>query len=80
MSVQTWQIDRRVTLAVILAIAAQMAAALVWAGAAAQRLDALERAQRVARTEPERLARLEARLDHITRQLDRIEARLERAP
>jgi len=80
MSVQSWQIDRRITVAVILALAAQMAAALLWAGAAAQRLDALEQAERFGRSEPERLARVEARLDHITRQLDRIEARLERMP
>src|SRR5690554_4729255 len=37
-----WSLDRRVPLAVILTIATQTAAALLWAGAAGERLTALE--------------------------------------
>jgi hypothetical protein len=73
-------LDRRISMGVIAALALQLAAALIWTGAAAQRLDTLESAQHAARTEPVRLARLETRLDHIVAQLDRIEQRLERQP
>mgnify|MGYP006272600799 CR=1 FL=1 len=73
-------LDRRVSLALLVTIAVQTGAALIWTGRAAERLDALERAERATRPDAVRLARLETRLDHMTRQLDRIEARLEREP
>ncbi len=73
-------LDRRVSLALLVTLAAQTGAALIWTGRAAERLDALEHAERATRPDAVRLARLETRLDHMTRQLDRIEARLERQP
>lgn len=70
-------LDRRLTYGVIFALLLQMATGLIWAGGAAARLNALERAQIVNRDDHVRLAQMETRLDLIADQLDRIEARLE---
>lgn len=72
--------DRRLSYGVLLALAIQLAAGLIWAGRAAERLDALEQSEAAQSGAPVRLARLEVRLDHIDAQLDRIEARLEERP
>ena len=70
-------IERKLTAGVVLALCVQTGGALVWAGAAAERLASLERRAEVARPVGERLARVEAHLDAIESQLERIEARLE---
>lgn len=69
--------ERRLSLAIITALAAQAASTLIWAGAAAERIDALERQMTETRPTAERLARLEARLDAVQAQLNRIEAKVE---
>ena len=70
-------IERKLTAGFILALAIQTGGALISAGAAAERIEALERRADLARPVGERLARLEAKLDAIDAQLDRIESRLE---
>ena len=72
-------IDKKVGAALALTIGAQSVTALLWAGAAAERIDVLER--QVERAEPiaERLARMEAQLELTREQLDRIEAKVERS-
>lgn len=73
-----WSLDRRVPLAVILTIATQTAAALLWAGAAGERLAALElRTERIGEL-VERTARLEEQTKSANASLARIEARLAR--
>ncbi|MEM5517891.1 hypothetical protein WNY37_13115 [Henriciella sp. AS95] len=71
-------IERKVTIALLFAIAVQTGGALVWAGAAAQRISALEHRVELASPIGERLARVEAELGAMKAQLDRIESRLER--
>ena len=71
-------IERRLTAGFVLALAVQTGGALLWAGAAAQRISALETRADIARPVAERLARVEAHLEAIEDQLDRIEQRLER--
>ena len=71
-------IERKITLGVVVALAIQTGGALLWAGAAAQRLTSLEQRAELTRPVAERLARVEAELDAIALQLDRIETRLER--
>lgn len=72
-----WRVDRQVGIAVLLAIALQAVAGLLWAGRAAARIDEIER--RVAAQAPvaERLARLEAHAEAQGRQLGRIEGKLD---
>jgi hypothetical protein len=69
--------DQKLTYAVLLALFLQTAGALLWAGAAAQRLDAVEKQMEARAGISERLARLEAELAAMRAQLDRIEHRME---
>ena len=73
-------IERKITAGFVLALALQTGGALVWAGAAAERISMLEQRADIARPVAERLARVEAHLEAIETQLDRIEARLEAKP
>jgi hypothetical protein len=73
-----WSLDRRVPLAVILTIAMQTAAALLWAGAAGERLTALEaRTERIGEL-VERTARLEEQTKSANASIRASEARLGR--
>ena len=71
-------IERKVTAAVLLALAIQTGGALVWAGAAAERISVLETTVSAARPVAERLARVEAELEAVRAQLDRIEDKVGR--
>ncbi|NQY13531.1 MAG: hypothetical protein HRT81_06705 [Henriciella sp.] len=67
----------KISLAIIVALAVQAASTLIWAGAAAERIDALERQMADHRPTAERLARLETRLDAVQAQLARIESKVD---
>ena len=67
----------KISLAIIVALAVQAASTLIWAGAAAERIDALERQMADHRPPAERLARLETRLDAVQAQLARIESKVD---
>lgn len=67
----------KVTLAICLAGLLHAAGVMFWAGAAAERISALEAAAATSRPVAERLARLEAEVAAARTQLDRIERRLE---
>jgi uncharacterized protein YceH (UPF0502 family) len=71
------RLDKRISLAVLLAIAIETAGALIWAGSAAERIDQLEVQSAQSGQTNERLARLEAQVAAMRAQLDRIEARLD---
>lgn len=71
-------LERKITLAVLVALIIQVVAGLVWTGGAIERLTSLEEAAEISRTSDVRLARVETRLDTMSKQLDRIEQRLER--
>lgn len=70
--------ERRISAGLLCAIALQTATALLWAGAAAERIDTLEHQVRESRPVAERLARIEAQLEALTDQLARIESKVER--
>lgn len=69
--------ERKISWAIIVALAVQAASALIWAGAAAERIDVLEQQVDDNRPTAERLARLETRLDSVRDQLARIEAKVD---
>ncbi len=71
------KLDRRLTLALIATLVIQAAGAFLWAGAAAERINALELELATRRPEGQRLARVEAQLEAIRGQLDRIERKLD---
>jgi Tfp pilus assembly protein PilO len=68
---------RRIPAAVIAALAVQAIAGLIWAGAAAARISALEERVGEQRQVSERLARLEEQSLALRATLDRIEWQLE---
>lgn len=74
----SWRLDRHVPVALVVTILFQTGAALLWSGAAAERLSALE--TRSARTEEmvERTARLEEQSNAMRASLARIEEKLDR--
>lgn len=70
-------LERKITLAVLVALIIQVIAGLIWTGGAIERLATLEEASEISRASEVRLARLETRLETMGKQLDRIETRLE---
>lgn len=73
-------LQKRVSAAVLIALAIETAGGLLWAGATIERIDTLERQMTESRPVSERLARVEAQLEAMKSQLDRIETKLDRAP
>ncbi|KCZ52563.1 hypothetical protein HY29_04605 [Hyphomonas beringensis] len=71
------KMEQKVTAGFVLAVLVQTGGALVWAGAAAERISHLEQTVRERRTMVERLARLEEGVDRMESQLDRIERKME---
>lgn len=65
--------DFRLTLAILLTLVLQAIAALLWVGAAAQRLDNLESEIKLQQPILERMARIEAQVAAVGSSLDRIE-------
>jgi hypothetical protein len=72
--------DRKLPAALVAAFLLQTAGALFWAGSAAQRIDTLERSAAYERNAIERIAVLEEDVRAMKQTLDRIDARLDRAP
>lgn len=71
------KIQGKVTIALVLAVALHAAGVMFWAGAAAERISALEASAAMARPVAERLARMEVEMAAVRAQLDRMEARME---
>ncbi|MEE2527054.1 hypothetical protein V0U79_11805 [Hyphobacterium sp. HN65] len=72
-----WRLERSVTLGVVFALVMQTGGALIWAGAASERLDRLEAEAALYATASERLARLEVQIQQARESLSRIERRLD---
>jgi hypothetical protein len=71
-------IERKIGASFLLALAVQTGGALLWAGAAAERIEVLEERVAMARPVAERLARVETELEAMRTQLDRIEDKVGR--
>ncbi|MEZ6028172.1 MAG: hypothetical protein R3C46_00325 [Hyphomonadaceae bacterium] len=71
-------IDKKITLALILALAVQSASVFAWAGATTERLSDVELRVAGLIGVTERIARLEAQLESAGAQLTRIEQKLDR--
>jgi len=70
-------IERKISLAVILAVVMESAGVLIWAGAASERLKEVEVRVAAQAAMAERLARVEVHLELAAAQLNRIEKKLE---
>ncbi|MEQ8746960.1 hypothetical protein [Pyruvatibacter sp.] len=73
-----WHLDKRVPIALIAAMTIQTAGALIWAGAAMQRIDYMERELIAISGVGERTARLEEQMRYLRQSVDRIETKLDR--
>ena len=71
------EIEKKVTISLIMAILVQTGGALVWAGAAAERISNVEAELKERKSVSERLVRVEAQLEDVRAQLGRIERRVE---
>ena len=71
------EIEKKVTVSLIVAILVQTGGALVWAGSAAERIRAVETELDDRKMVSERLVRVEAQLEAVSGQLNRIERRME---
>ena len=71
------EIEKKVTVSLIMAILIQTGGALVWAGAAAERISDVEAELNDRKSVSERLVRVEAQLEDVRAQLGRIERRME---
>ena len=74
-----WTIDKRIPIALILAIVAQTGGWIWWAASSTLRLDYIESSLAEMRTTERRLTRLEQIAENQNRALDRIEEKLDRA-
>jgi hypothetical protein len=71
------EIEKKVTVGLIVAILVQTGGALVWAGSAAERIRGVETELDDRKMVTERLVRVEAQLESVSGQLNRIERRME---
>lgn len=70
----SWHLDKRVPIALIVAIAVQTGGVVWWGATTAERLNALERNVAAASTQPERLAKVEGRLESVQEGIRDIQA------
>ncbi len=75
---ETFRLERKLPLALLLAVAVEAAAVLLWTGGAAARMDVLEGRVAAQGSVNERLARLEAQGDATRAAVSRVEALLDR--
>lgn len=69
-------LERKLTLAVVVAVVLESAGVLMWAGAASERLKEVEVRVAAQAEMAERLARVEVHLELAAAQLDRIEEKV----
>lgn len=74
---ESWRLERKIPLALVVALIVQTGAVLLWSGRAAARIDALEVRVEAQAPVAERLARLEAQGEAARAALERIERRLD---
>lgn len=73
-----WTLDRKVPLALVLAIAMQTGGIVWWAAITSSRIEALERASASTAPQGDRLTRVEVKLEGITEKLGEIMVLLRR--
>ncbi len=70
-------IEKKLSLAFLSALILQTGGAFLWAGATTQRISSLESQVEAGRPVSQRLARVEAQLELVLLQLDRIEQKVD---
>lgn len=73
---RTWKVDRRIPLALIVALMVQTGGAFWWASNLAARVESLERQAAAVAPQGDRLTRVEVRLDNVVDGIGEIKALL----
>lgn len=74
-----WHFDRRIPIALVLTILIQTAGAVWWLSSLNSRVTSLEEKIGSVASQPERLVRVETQVEQLTKTMDRIERKLDRA-
>jgi hypothetical protein len=75
-----WHLDKRVPIALILAIILQTAGLVWWASSLSERVNSLERTRDANAPQGDRLTRVEVKIESIQTGIDRIERLIRREP
>lgn len=75
---KSWQLDKRIPLALIVAILIQTLGFAYWTGTLSQRVTSLEATRMSQMDSPGRIIRLETQVDGIKSTLQRVESKLDR--
>ena len=75
---EKWHLDRRVPLAMILAIILQTSTFIWWASSLTERVNTLERERVATAPQGDRLTRVEVKVEGVQTSLDRIERLIRR--
>jgi hypothetical protein len=75
-----WHLDKKVPIALIVAIAVQSGSMVWWAASASERLNVLERKAEIAAPQAERLARVETKLESVQDGISEIKSILRKEP
>lgn len=75
---EPWQIDKRIPVALVLALLTQAAAAVIWAARVDARIAVVESHVEATKDDPTRITRLESAGSEVSRRLGRIEDKLDR--
>lgn len=75
-----WHLDKRVPIALIVSILMQTAGIVWWGATTSERLNSLERKADQAATQPERLTRVETKLESVQDGISEIKAILRKEP
>ena len=73
-----WHLDKRIPIALIVAIVVQTMAAVWWAGTSSARLDSIERRVEQMTPQAERIVRMETKIENIGLSINEIKALLKR--
>jgi hypothetical protein len=75
-----WTVDRRIPLALILAIILQTGGIVWWAASASERLNALEKKMEMAGPQGDRLTRVEVKLETVQEGITEIKRLIQNRP
>ena len=76
----SWHLDRKVPVAIILALGVQTAGVVWWGATVAERLNALERKVELAAPQADRLTKVETRLEAVQDGISEIKSILRKEP
>lgn len=76
----SWHLDKKVPIALILAIVLQTCGLVFWAGGVSERITALEKQAATVAPQSERLARVETKLEGVTEGITEIKTILRATP